>query len=245
MVAVPPIAFECGIEHLAEPVDDHRLLHLAENAAIDLGVVVAAARRLHQRAACHQHDAPAEFFDRGALLLVGADDVVEGHVGARFEMIGAGAAADQRAGKILGGVEAPADQFERGRPVDAHAALGGVHGLGDAEPERPQVPAECDGALPVDRGIEPGVAIGQRIGDDMRGRVGDAAERRLRRGQMARRLGGVGRKLAAGDRKIERGHVSSSLRSRLFRCSRARPHAERANRSADMHGIIPSSAALR
>jgi hypothetical protein len=33
MVAVPPIAFG-GIEHLAEPVD-HRLLHLAENAAID------------------------------------------------------------------------------------------------------------------------------------------------------------------------------------------------------------------
>ena len=110
-------------------------------------------------------------------------------------------------GKIPRRIEAAADQFERCRPVDAHAALGGIHGLGDAEPERPQVPAECDGALPVDGGIEPGVAIGQRIGDDMRGGVGDAAERRLRCGQMARGLGGVGRKLAAGHRKVERGHV--------------------------------------
>ena len=101
VVAVSPIARERGIEHLAEPVDDHRLLHLTENAAIDLGVIVAAARRLYQRAACHQHDAPAELFDLRALFLVGADDVVEGHVVTRIEMIGAGAAADQRAGKIL------------------------------------------------------------------------------------------------------------------------------------------------
>src|SRR5262249_22674991 len=100
-----------------------------------------------------------------------------------------------------------ADQFERGRPVDAHAALGGIHGLGDAEPERPQMAAERDGALPIDGGIEPGIGVRERIGDHVRRRVGDAVERRLRRGEVPRRLGGVGLKLAASDGKIERGHV--------------------------------------
>ena len=206
MVRVAPIAGERRIEHLAEPVDDHRLLHLPEDAIVDLGVVVGRARRLHQRAARHQHDAAAELLDRRALLLVGADHVVDGHACGRLEMVGAGARAEQRAGKILRGVDAAADQFERFRPVHAHAALRGVHGFRDAEAERPQMPAERDGALPVDRGIEPRIAVGERIGDHMRGRVGDAVERRLRGGKLPRRLRRVGRELAAGGGEIERGH---------------------------------------
>ena len=121
---------------------------------------------------------PAELLDRRALLLVGADDVVDGDVGRRFEMIGAGAGAEPRAGEVLRRVDAAADQFERAWPVHAHAALRGIHRFGDAEAEAPQMAAERDGALPVDRGIEPGIGIGQRIGDHMRGRIGDAAERR-------------------------------------------------------------------
>ena len=78
VVRVAPVAGERRIEHLAEPVDDHRLLHLAEDAAVDLGVVVGRARGLDQRAARHQDDAAAELLDRRALLLVGADDVVDG-----------------------------------------------------------------------------------------------------------------------------------------------------------------------
>ena len=39
--------------------------------------------------------------------------------------------------------------------------------------------------VPVDRGIEPGIAVGERIGDHMRGRIGDAVERRLRRREIA------------------------------------------------------------
>ena len=77
VVLVAPIARERGIEHLAEPVDDHRLLHLAEDAVVDLGVVVGRSRGLDQRAARHQDDAAAELLDRGALLLVGADHVVD------------------------------------------------------------------------------------------------------------------------------------------------------------------------
>ncbi len=144
------------------------------------------------------------------LLLVGADHVVDGDVGTGRKMIGAGAGGDQRAGNVLGGVEAPADQFERRRPVDAHAALRGVHRLGDAEPERPQMPAKGDGALPVDGGVEPGIAVGERIGDHVRRRIGDAVERRLRRRERARRLHRVGREFATGDGKIERGHVEIS-----------------------------------
>ena len=202
VVLVAPIAVERRIEHLAEPMDDHRLLHLIEDAGIDLGVIVRRARRLHQRAARHQDDAAAELFHRGALFFVGADHVVDRHVRARRQMIGAGAGADQRAGEILGGVEAPPDQLQRVRPVHAHAALRGVHRLGDAKAERPQMTAERDGGVPVDRGIEPRLAVGQRIGHHMRGRIGDAAERLVRFRKLLRRPRGVGRDRAAGGREI-------------------------------------------
>ena len=72
--------------------------------------------------------------------------------------------------------------------------------------------AEGDGALPVDRGIEPRIGIRRRIGHDMRGGIGDAVERRLRGGEIARRTRGIGREPAAGDGKIERGHLLVTLR---------------------------------
>ena len=149
-----------------------------ENAAIDLGVVVRRARRFGERAARHQDDAAAELFDRGALLLVGADDVVDRDRRSGLEMIGAGTGRDHRARHVARGVEAAPDQFERSFPVEAHAALRGVHRFGDAEAQRPQILAKGDGAVPVDRGVEPRIVVGQRIGDDMRGRIGDAVERR-------------------------------------------------------------------
>ena len=76
VVVMAPVAGERGIEHLAEPVDDHRLLHLRQNAAVDFGVVVRRTRGLHQRAARHQNDTPAELLDRGALLFIGADHIM-------------------------------------------------------------------------------------------------------------------------------------------------------------------------
>ena len=155
---------------------------------VDRGVVVGRARGLHQRAARHQDDAAAELLDRGALLLVGADHVVHRDVRRRLQMIGAGARADQRAGKVLRRVEAAPDQLQRVRPVHPHAALRGVHRLGDAEAERPEVAAELDGGVPVDRGVEPRLAVGQRIGDHMRRRIGDAVERRLGLRKIPRRL---------------------------------------------------------
>ena len=79
-------------------------------------------------------------------------------------------------GRALGGFQRAADQFLGARPVEPAAALRGVHRFGDAEPEVPEIMAEGDGALPVDRGVEPGVDIGERIGDHMRGGIGDAVE---------------------------------------------------------------------
>src|SRR5207247_4892752 len=108
----------------------------------------------------HQHDASAELLNGGTLLLVGTDDVVE--TCAAVKLIGARTAASQRAGNITRRIERAADQFERGLPIEPHPALRSVHRLGDAEAERPQMPAEGDGALPVDRGLEPRIGIRER-----------------------------------------------------------------------------------
>ncbi len=82
-------------------------------------------------------------------------------------MVGAGAAGDEGAGTIFGGGQRMADEVERALPVQAHAALGGVHGFGNAEAEVPEIGAKGDGPLPIDRLIEPGIIVGQRIDDDM------------------------------------------------------------------------------
>jgi hypothetical protein len=57
VVGGAPVAGERRIEHLAQPMDDHRLLHLAQDAAIDPRVVVRALGGARQRAARH-HDQP-------------------------------------------------------------------------------------------------------------------------------------------------------------------------------------------
>ena len=77
VVDVAPVAFQRRVEHLAEPVNDHRLPYLREDAVIHPGVIVGRLRRDDERARGHQHDAAAHGLDRRNLLLVGADDVVE------------------------------------------------------------------------------------------------------------------------------------------------------------------------
>ena len=72
-----PIAGELRIEHVAEPVDDHRLARLGEQAVVDLEIVVGRARHAHERAARHQDDRRARRLDRLELLLVGADHVID------------------------------------------------------------------------------------------------------------------------------------------------------------------------
>ena len=45
-----PISRQRRIEHVAEPVNDHRLANLRQHAVIDFGVFVGAAAELRQRA---------------------------------------------------------------------------------------------------------------------------------------------------------------------------------------------------
>jgi hypothetical protein len=57
--------------------------------------------------------------------------------------------------------------------------LRGVHRFGDAEAEVPDMLAEGDGLVPVDRGRQPGIDIGKGIGDDMDGGKRHAIQRAL------------------------------------------------------------------
>ncbi len=68
------------------------------------------------------------------LLLVGPLDVVERHLLARSELIGARAARDETVHRPRFG-EGAADQLPRRRPAEPAAALRGVHRLGHAQPE--------------------------------------------------------------------------------------------------------------
>ena len=72
VVGVAPVAGERRVEHLAEPVEDHRLARLAQDAVVDAHVVVGRLRGGGERAARHQDDAAAQRLDRLDLLLVGA-----------------------------------------------------------------------------------------------------------------------------------------------------------------------------
>ena len=72
------------------------------------------------------------------------------------------------------GVRAP-DQLLRGAPVEPHAALRGVHRLGDSQAERPDVMAIAQSRVPVERHLERRIERRERIGDDMDGGHADAA----------------------------------------------------------------------
>jgi hypothetical protein len=105
----------------------------------------------------HEDDATAAALDGFALQLVRRDDVVDGRIGARLEMVGARAAGDQRSRRGARERKRAIDQLERRGPIEAHAALGRVHRLGDAEAECPQVAAIAKSRVPVDRRQKPWV----------------------------------------------------------------------------------------
>ena len=175
-----PVIRQRRIEHVAEPVDDHGLAHLRQHAVIDLDVVVGTAADFRQRTRRHQDDPAAGLLDRRDLFLIGADHVVDGLCVLRRQMIGAGAGKHQRAAPRLRRPHRALDQFQRGRPVQPHAALRGIHRFGDAEAEIPDMFAKGDGLVPVDRGRQPRIDIGQRIGHHMRRRECHAVQRALK-----------------------------------------------------------------
>ena len=152
----------------------------AQDAVVDGGVVLGAASAGGQGAAGHQDHARALALDERDLLFIGAGDILQRSCLARLQMIGAGAAGDDRArrGGGLGG-RAP-DQLLGRLPAQPHAALRGIHRLGDRQPERPEVMPVGERGLPIEPRIGHRIAIGKRIGDDVGGGIGDPARDRAR-----------------------------------------------------------------
>ncbi len=148
-----------------------------QDAVVDLDVIVGGLGDAGKGSRRHEDDASAHRLDGGELLLIGADDVVDAARSFGCEMIRAGTGKHEGIAPRLGGADRAADQFERGRPVEAHAALRGVHGFRDAEAEIPQALAIGDGLVPVDGGLQPRIRIGERIGHHVGGRERDAVHR--------------------------------------------------------------------
>ena len=176
-----PVAGERRIEHLAQPVQDHRRAHLRQHAAVDGRVVVGRARARGERAARHQDDAAARGLDRRALLLVGGDHALERHVRRRR----AGdrcrhrrrrpRPARARASATLRRISSSDVGQSRPMPRCAVSIASAT-----PKPERPQVAAKRERRVPVDRR---GRATGRRRRADRRRR----ARRRTRRGSSAAR----------------------------------------------------------
>ncbi len=214
-ILLAPVTGELRIEHLAQPVNDHGLLYLREDARVDLLIVLGRAGAGRKRAACHEHDPPAEPFDRFALLLVRGNDLIECQATGGCELVGAGAAEEHRAFDASRRLDRTAGQLERALPVKPHSALCRVHRFGHAETERPQVAPVGRSRIPVECGIEPWIRSGERIGDHMRRSERDAIERFppgcaeiARRAQSeCLELAGCGRQLDAHCQLFRRIHV--------------------------------------
>ena len=204
VVGRAPIAGERGIEHFPEPVDDDGMPDLTQDAVVDGGVIVRAARDPRQRPAGHQDDTAVERLDRLDLRLVGGDDVVERSRLVRRQMVGAGAASDACAGATLRLAQGTRHQLAGAGPVEAHAALRRIHRLGDAEAQIPKVVAERERFVPIDPRVEERIAFGQRIHDHMGCGIGDPVEHGRRAAARRRRQGRVAQ-LVAFDRAVKRG----------------------------------------
>ncbi len=219
VVRMSPVSGQRRIEHLAQPVDDHRLPDLAEDALVDLVVIVRRLGHARQRPAGHEDNAAAERFDRGDLLLVGADHVVQARGGFRGQMVGAGAACQQCAFAVAARLDRAANELERGVPIKAHAALRRVHGLGHAQAQPPQGTAIGDGRVPVDGAALPRIDRRQRIGHHMGGAIGDATER----------AGGLAREVARNGKpelfQPPARHRQFDAYAQFLRCIHHRLHA--------------------
>ena len=242
-IAGAPISRQRRIEHVAEPMDDHGLADLRENAIIDFGVVVGIASKLRQCARRHQDDAAADFLDCRDLLLIGADHIVDALRVFDRQMIGAGAGKYQCVARLRRAHRAR-DQFQRGRPVQPHAALRGVHRLGHAEPEVPDMLAKRDGPVPIDRRRQPGIDVGQRIGDDVCRGEGNAVERALELcGECSRRREAIGLDAAVGlgQAQRQRRHRQHGLvhGCELLRSARSAPSPRPSRGEGWGEGLIP------
>ena len=189
-----PVAGQRRVEHIPQPMQDHWLPNLGQHSVVHLHVVIRTGCAGGQRAAGHQNDPPAKALDEADLLLVCPDDLVEGYLRTGFQVVGAGAAGDapERAqpSRIC---QRTADQIPGCGPVQAHAALGGVHCLGHRKAQVPQVVSVGQRGVPVDRRAHPWSSVGEWIAHDVgRGVRNTSARRRCVAGEAGRRAEGVG-----------------------------------------------------
>ena len=175
-IGAAPVAFERRVEHVAQPVQDDGLARLAQDAVVDAFVIGGRFGHPGQGAAGHHNQFAAKLFDGFHLQLVGGNHFIDRFDIVQVQVIGAAAAGREGPGEVLLRLQRAADQFERGGPIQAHAALGGVHAFGYAQAQRPQVAAVGNRRVPIDRALQPRVYRGQRVGHHVGGAVRDAVE---------------------------------------------------------------------
>ena len=76
-VGVAPVACERRIEHVAEPMQDHRFARLRNQPVIDAGVIAGSGLDGRQRAGGHQDQLAAFGLDRFHLVFVSRDDGID------------------------------------------------------------------------------------------------------------------------------------------------------------------------
>ena len=160
-----PVAGERGIEHVTQPVHNRRVGDLPEDLGVGLVVVIGTLGGRGEMTAGHYHGLPAVALDEIDLLVVGIHDLLRRRRALR-QLVGVGTAGDVPALRLCLGHRAD-DQLAGGRPVETHAALGGVHGVGHRQAPRPEMAADGQGGVPVHAGFRPRGVLGERIGDDM------------------------------------------------------------------------------
>src|SRR5690348_14641428 len=117
--------------------------------------------------------------------------------------------------------DASLNQLERGRPIEPHPALRGVHRFGHLESEPPQMFAKLQRRIPVQNrcGI-PRIARAQRVGHDVSRGIDRSVERlrldmRKRRGWIAQRVG-TQRGVGLGEGNLHEKLLSTKLLVRRF-----------------------------
>jgi len=130
-------------------MQDHGLAHLRQDVVIDPFVVSRGACHLHQGATGHDDETSAQGLDGFDLFIVGADHIVERLDLGQLEMVGSAATGHPGARNGSRCLQRAPDQLARGGPIEPHAALCGVHGLGHTQAQRPQVMAVLQGGVPV------------------------------------------------------------------------------------------------
>ena len=176
-VPVAPVAPKLRVEGWAQPVQDRRPAEAAQHAGVDARVVVGPGAQAGQLPAGHQDHLATGRFDQIALLLVSAGHVVQRACRPGCQLVGAGAAGDA-AFRLAQG--AP-DQLSGRPPVQPHATLRGVHGLGHTQAPGPEVAAVLQRGLPIQVGRPPGNVLGQRVCDHVGGGKGHPAAQGLPR----------------------------------------------------------------